>query len=301
MAKREYKDTVFVDLFFHYEKAHENFASLFSALCRFLSIDFQFEVSDLLPISLESSLYNGKRTDVLYNIKDSILVFIEHQSTLNPNMPLRDLEYLVEVLKKLPFGRTKYGSKALSLQDVIFLNLYNGREEVEDVYDSYLSKLIKTPVLKYSSLELKVTNININAGHNEKLLKMCPVLEEYSLFVDEVRKQLKMDKEKGLDIAVDNCIKQGILAEYLEKNRSGVMGLFFGNFDMETVVEVAKEESYEEGIAVGIEQGIEQGRTEGFYDAKLDTAKRLFDMGLSVDDIAKATMLQEEEIKKILK
>ena len=127
MSKREYKDTVFVDLFFHCEASCENFASLFSALCRFLSIDFKFEVSDLLPISLESSLYNGKRTDVLYNIKDSILVFIEHQSTLNPNMPLRDLECLVEVLKKLPLGRTKYGSKALSLQDVIFLNPYNGR------------------------------------------------------------------------------------------------------------------------------------------------------------------------------
>ena len=83
-----------------------------------------------------------------------------------------------------------------------------------------------------------------------------------------------------------------------------VMGLFFGNFDMETVVEVAKEESYEEGIAVGIERGIErgveQGREQGFYDAKIETAKNLSNMGLSIPDIAKATMLSEEEIKTML-
>ena len=65
MSNREYKDTVFVDLFFHCENARENFASLLSALCDFLSIDFQFEVEDLQPVSLESSLYNGCRTESL--------------------------------------------------------------------------------------------------------------------------------------------------------------------------------------------------------------------------------------------
>ena len=187
MSKREYKDTVFVDLFFHCEEALENFASMLRALCEFLGVEFCFEVEDLEQISLESTLYNGRRTDILYSIKNSLLVFIEHQSTINPNMTARFLEYVIEVLKKMPYGRKKYGSTPLPLKDVLFLNLYNGKEDAHDVYDSYLSDLIAVKILKDVSLELKVTNININAGHNEKLLKSCPVLEGYALFVAEVR------------------------------------------------------------------------------------------------------------------
>ena len=107
-----------------------------------MNIDFRFGVEDLQPISLESSLYNGRRTDILYNVKDSCLVFIEHQSTVNPNMPLRFLEYTVEVLKRLPYERKKYGREPLLLRDSIFINLYNGKEEVGEAYDSYLSGLV---------------------------------------------------------------------------------------------------------------------------------------------------------------
>lgn len=291
MSKREYKDTVFVDLFFHCEVALENFASLLRALCDFLSIDFQFGVEDLQPMSLESALYNGCRTDVLYNVKDRFLVFIEHQSTVNPNMPARFLEYVVEVLKKLPYGRKKYGRVPLFFRDFIFLNLYNGKEEVEDVYNSYLSDLIGSPVLKDSTLELKMTNININVGHNEKLLKSCPVLEGYSLFVEEVRQQLKVDQENGFDIAVDNCIQKGILEEYLSENRRGVMGLFFGDYNMETALEVAREESYDRGIAKGIERGS--------YDNQIETAKRCLSIGLPMNTIIEVTGLTNSEIVKL--
>lgn len=307
MGKREYKDTVFVDLFFHCEQAKENFTSLFKALCAFLNIDFDFDMQDLQPLSLETSLYNRCRTDVLYNIKNSFLVFIEHQSTINPNMPLRELEYAIEVLKKISDERAKYSRTPLELKDVIFINLYNGREKNKEIYDSYLSDLVKIKIKKDVSLELKVTNININAGHNERLLKACTVLEGYSLFVAEARKQLELDEEKGFEIAVDNCIKQGILSEYLNENRRGVMGLFFGEFDMDTALEVAREESYDEGIERGIEQGIERGIEQGIergieqglYAKAIETAKKLLEMNLSLRNIAIATGLNEDEIEQL--
>lgn len=291
MGKREYKDTVFVDLFFHCEDARHNFASLFGALCKFLGMDFNFGVEDLVPISLENSLHDGRRTDVLYNIKDSLLTFIEHQSTVNPNMPLRDLEYAVEVLKKLTSQRAKYASSPLELKDVIFLNLYNGKEKVKDVYDTYLSNLVKLKINKDVSLELKVTNININAGHNESLMKACPLLREYSLFVAEARKQTELDKQKGFDIAVDNCIKQGILSKYLEENRRGVMGLFLGEFNMDTALEVAREESY----YAGREEGIEKGRHEGILAA----ARNFLNLGVSIEDVIKATGLPRAELENL--
>ena len=283
MSKREYKDTVFVDLFFHCEDAIENFASLLEALCTFLKLDFHFTLCDLKPISLENSLYNERRTDVLYDVGKRLLVFVEHQSTVNPNMPLRFLEYFVEVLKKFPYERTKYGSTPLEMRDVIFINLYNGKEKTDDVYISYLSDLIKTKVIKDIALELKVFNININSPRNSHLLKLCLILKDYVLFVAEAEKHLAIDRKNGLDIAIDNCIKSGILDEYLKENRRGVMGLFLGEYDQNVALEVAREESYD------------RGRLEGYKN----TAKNLLTMGLPIEDIAKATGLSEVEIAKL--
>ena len=299
MRKREYKDTVFVDLFFHCEEAYKNFALLFRSLCEFLNINFHFEMEDLQPVSLENSLYNGRRTDVLYSIRDSLLVFVEHQSTVNPNMPLRYLEYAVEVLKKLTCQRAKYAASPLDLKDIFFLNLYNGKEKVKDVYDTYLSDLIKLKINKDVSLELKVTNININAGCNEKLMKACPVLKEYSLFVAEARKQLELDRQKGFDIAVDNCIKRGILSKYLNENRRGVMGLFFGEFNMDTALEVAREESYDKGIKKGIERGMEKGIERGREEGILTTAKNFLSLGIPIEDVIKATGLPRAELESL--
>ncbi len=311
MGKREYKDTVFVDLFFHCEEKIKNFASLLRALLIFLKLDFSFGLKDLKPISLSSSLYNGRRTDVLYDVKNTLLVFVEHQSTINPNMPLRFLEYFVEVLKKLPYERSKYGSTPLELKDVLFINLYNGKEKADDLYISYLSDLIKTKVSEDVSIELKVFNININLRHNEKLLELCPVLKDYVLFVDEAERQLSKDREKGLEIAIDNCIRKGILAEYLMENRRGIMGLFLGEYDQNIALEVAREESYDRGVMEGRQEGILEGRQEGRQEGKLEgrlegrqegirsVAKNFLSMGLPIQDVAKATGLSREEIASL--
>ena len=285
MRKREYKDTVFVDLFFHCEDAIKNFASLLKALCAFLKLEFRFELCELTPISLENSLYSGRRTDVLYDVGNKLLVFIEHQSTINPNMPLRFLEYFIEVLKKFPYERTKYGSTPLEIRDVIFINLYNGKEKTDNVYISYFSDLIKNRLIKDFSIEVKVFNININHPHNKELLDMCLILKDYVLFVLEAEKHLLLDRKTGLDIAIDYCIKNGILAEYLEENRRGVMGLFLGEYDQNIALEVAREESYD------------KGRLEGRLEGMKSTAKNFLSLGVPIEKVAKATGLSKKEIE----
>ena len=55
----------------------------------------------------------------------------------------------------------------------------------------------------------------------------------------------------------------------------------------------------EEGIQQGIERGIQQGFSDGAYQAKLETAKNLIDIGLSTENISKATGLSREEIEKL--
>ena len=287
MGKREYKDSVFVHLFSKTKDAITNFASFFDALSAFLKMGFHAEVADFEVITLDSSLYSGLRTDVLYHVKNRLLVFVEHQSTYNPNMPLRFLEYAVEVLKTFPYKVTKYGSKALEISNMIFIVLYNGKKKIKDVEVSYLSDLIKDRCGLDVGVEVKVTTLNINIGHNKEFLEKCPVLNEYVLFVSEAERQIAKDKEKGFDIAVDNCIQRGILKDYLIENRRIVMGMFFSQFDMDTELEVVREESYEEGR--------EEGREEGI----LATAKNFLSLGVPIESIIKATGLSEQEIRSI--
>lgn len=133
----------------------------------------------------------------------------------------------------------------------------------------------------------------------KKLMKACPVLKEYSLFVAEARKQLELDRQKGFDIAVDNCIKRGILSKYLNENRRGVMGLFFGEFNMDTALEVAREESYDKGIKKGIERGMEKGIERGREEGILTTAKNFLSLGIPIEDVIKATGLPRAELESL--
>ena len=119
----------------------------------------------------------------------------------------------------------------------------------------------------------------------------------------EARKQTELDKQKGFDIAVDNCIKQGILSKYLEENRRGVMGLFLGEFNMDTALEVAREESYYAGREEGIEKGIEKGREEGIekgrHEGILAAARNFLSLGVSIEDVIKATGLPRAELENL--
>ena len=54
-----------------------------------------------------------------------------------------------------------------------------------------------------------------------------------------------------------------------------------------------------EGIATGRAEGRAEGIKKGSYDTKIETAKRLLDMGFALPDIARATTLSESEIKNL--
>ena len=81
------------------------------------------------------------------------------------------------------------------------------------------------------------------------------------------------------------------------------MGMFFSQFDMDTELQVVREESYDEGWTTGVEAGIERGREEGIergaYQTKLETAKRCLAMKMLPDTIAELTGLTKEEIANI--
>lgn len=100
-----------------------------------------------------------------------------------------------------------------------------------------------------------------------------------------------MNKEKGFDIAVDNCIQRGMLKDYLIKNRRIFMGMFFSQFDMDTELAVVREESYDEGRS--------EGKMEGERKGIIDTARNFLKLGIPIEDVIKATGLSKVEIANL--
>ena len=159
--------------------------------------------------------------------------------------------------------------------------------------DAFITKPEQIP------LELTVQVLNINTDKANKVLAACKPLEEYSLFVEEVRKQTQLDSENGFTNAVKICIEKGILKEYLQRKSREVLNMLLAEYDYDTDIAVQREESLRIGIQQGIEQGIQQGFSDGSYKTKLETARILKQLGDSVKKIMQATGLTQEEVENI--
>ena len=297
-ANRKYKDSVFVDLFSEDEKAKENFLSLYNAL-HGTNLQMSCPVEN---IRLDNVMYMNIINDVSCLVDNKIIVLAEHQSTINENMPLRFLEYIARLYEKLQAPTDRYLRKLSKIPTPEFYVFYNGTEDYPEttvlkLSDAFITKPEQVP------LELTVRVFNINTNKANKVLTACKPLEEYSLFVEEVRKQTQLDPENGFTNAVKICIEKGILREYLQRKSREVINMLVAEYDYDTDIAVQRAEerqiAFAEGIEKGIEKGIEQGIADGSYQKALETAKLMRYENLGIDLISKITGLSVEEIKAL--
>ena len=253
-AKREYKDSLFRMLF----KEKKELLSLFNAVT-----GAHYENPDELQITtLENAVYMSMKNDISCVI-DLQMHLYEHQSTVNPNMPLRCLMYVGIVYEKLVINEDIYSDTRIPLPTPTFIVFYNGEQKqperrVMRLSDSFAKDTGET------NLELVVVQLNINPGYNERLKKECPTLLEYTLYVERVRKyQKEMPLDEAVERAITECIEEGILEEFLKKNRAEVrrVSILF-DFDEEKYMRMREEKGREEGRKVGREEGREVGREE---------------------------------------
>ena len=284
---REYKDSVFVDLFSGKgEFSENNIVSLYNALHE-QGIN---EKTQVKFIRLMNVLYHKLKNDVSCIINGKVLVLIEHQSTINENMPLRCLEYAVELYQSIIDAESKYEKKRIKIPSPEFYVFYNGRKEYAAREVQYLSKSFMQEQLEIQ-LELKVKVININHPENKELLNRCKILGEYKSFVDKVVEFIEEYGESGYDKAIEYCIGHGILEEYLKDNSKEVRNMLTAEYNYETELKVLRREAREEGR----EEGIKRGRGEGVCIAAQGMKKE----GLDVSLIMRITGLSEEEIAKL--
>jgi len=289
-ANRKYKDSVFVDLFSEDEKAKENFLSLYNALHN-TNLQLSCPVEN---IKLDNVMYMNIVNDVSCLVDDKIIVLAEHQSTVNENMPLRFLQYIARLYEKLQKPTDRYLRTLSKIPTPEFYVFYNGLNDYPEttvlkLSDAFITKPEQIP------LELTVQVLNINNGKGGKILKTCKTLDEYSLFVEEVRLQTQLDPENGFTNAVKLCIEKGILKEYLQRKTREVINMLIAEYDYDTDIAVQREEAGKIAFAQGISQGI----SRGYRQKALETARLMKAEPLASDLIAKVTGLTKEEIEKL--
>ena len=288
MAKhnRRYKDSVFVDFFGEDKNAKVNFLSLYNALH-----DTHLDVpTELEALRLEQVMYMAFRNDVAYLIDGKIIALVEHQSTINANMPLRFLQYAARLYERIQNPRDRYLKYLKKIPTPEFYVFYNGEEDYPESTTLRLSDAFMTLPEK-QSLELVVSVTNINYNKGSKIVHTCKPLKEYTLFVDAVRKHLKLDSENGFKNAIKECIQNDILREYLLRKSKEVMNMLIAEYDYDVDIAVQREEERE----IALQEGI----SEGSYQAKLETAKLMRTHNYPIAEICTMTGLSETEVEQL--
>ena len=290
---RKHKDRLFRKIF----QKKEDLLSLYNALNNSDYTDAQA----LQIYTMDDFLYMGMKNDLSFLIDMTLNVF-EHQSTYNPNMPLRGFLYMSSALQKyIALNHLDiYSSKPVCLPLPQYYVFYNGTKEMPDESILYLTDSMEhADAAEKSSAQFKAHMININAGHSSGIMKKCPKLYEYSLFIEEIR----INQKAGLSLvnaiqnAVDSCINKGILKEILLGNKAEVTEMILQEYDENLHIANEKEISYQEGHEIGRKEGVEIGRKE---ERKRSEVFRQKLQGKSDGEIAESLELSLETVREIL-
>ena len=287
-ANRNYKDTVFRMLF----SDRKNLLSLYNAIS-----GAHYDNPEMLEIvTLENAIYMGMKNDLAFII-DTDLFLYEHQSTYNPNMPLRDLFYISSEYQKLVDKKSLYSSILQKIPAPQFIVFYNGTEKRRDSWVNHLSEAFEN-LPGNPKLELEVLTININEGHNEELMEHCQTLKEYAKYVNCVRKYAReLELNEAVKLAVDECIRNNILSEFLRANKSEVISMSIFEYDKEEEERKLRKAEYEAGVADGFNNGF----NDGINTAKKDAAITLTELHMPIEQIALALKVDIEAVKEWLR
>lgn len=294
-VNRQYKDSVFKMLF----SDRRNLLELYNAIN-----GTGYDDPNLLEVNtLENAVYMGIKNDISC-VLDMRLNLYEHQSTWSVNLPYRFLEYIADLYSKMVMRRDVYRRTPVELPTPRFIIFYNGSEKRPEREVLKLSSLYSVKE-EHPSLELEAVCININPGNNEDLMAACRTLSDYAQFTGRIRKhKAAMPIEEAVRIAVDECIKEGILRDFLISQKAEVTKMSIYEYDFDEHMGVIREESYEDGFAEGEAVGEARGRVKGeaIGEARIKaaTARNLAGRGLAVSDIAEIVNAETGEVEQWL-
>ena len=275
-----HKDRLFIKLF----GAEENKAGMLSLYNALNDTEYS-DVNELELYTIEDVIFLGMKNDVGF-ILDDYLSLWEHQSTKNPNMPLRGFMYHAKMYEKYIKDRDMdiFSSALLKIPAPQYYVFYNGDAKAGDIEKLHLSTSYLSPVEK-GEFEWTATMLNINLGHNEDLMEKCGTLKQYATLIDKIKNGIKqgMNGKDAIINAVDWCIANNVLKDYLERHKSEVIGMVLTEYDEKKHINKEKQLS----------------REEGREENRLEVATAMLKDKCSLDSIIKYSKLPKEKVMSI--
>ncbi len=279
---RKYKDSVFTDLFGSDRDGKKNFLELYNALS---GNDYKLNEVELDRKIIEQSLYKTFNNDVSWEINGKLIVLVEHQSTVNENMPFRCLEYITRIYEGIIPVKTRYAEKVFKIPNPDFYVVYVGKKPQPAEQELRLSDAFFTK--DNSKLELVVKVKNCTDPNLLPIVKKCDILNQYCKFIEIVEQNYnKLFPKKSFKRAIEIAMEQGILTDYLDRKSREVINMLCAKY------------SYKDDIAVKKQEAFEDGQMQ----KALEAAKNFLRMKiLSPEQIAQGTGLTLEQVQDLEK
>lgn len=267
-TERNFKDTLFRKIF----KEPKELLQLYNAVN---GTDYS-DIQNLEIVTLENAIYLNVKNDVAFVIGYSLNLY-EQQASVNPNMPIRYLQYVAREYEKLIMNKTLYSSKLIKVPAPNFIVFYNGTVKQPERLEMRLSDAFET-FTDNPALELRVIQLNINMGYNKELMDKCRTLREYVIYVERVREYAKAKPlNEAVEQAVKECISEGVLSEFLSRYRAEAISMSIFEYDEERekalIREAEREMGWNEGLKAGMEHGIKEGREQGIKQGREEGIK----------------------------
>ena len=278
-VNRTFKSTLFIMLF----EDRKNLLELYNAIT-----GKHYADPELLEINtLENAIYMSMKNDVSFLI-DGRLSLYEHQSTKNPNLPLRFLLYISHLYSRLTVKANLYGETIVRIPAPEFIIFYNGKDEMPERQLLKLSDMYSVKEEK-PKLELEATLLNISGTNNRKLKEACRTLRDYAIYTDKIRAYTEtMELAEAVDRAINECIEEDVLRDFLMEHKAEARAMSIFEYDQERHMQQERE------------AGIEKGRRQGEEQLLRRLVQKKLAKGMNIADIAEALEETEERIREIV-
>ena len=290
-VNRTYKSTLFIMLF----QDKKNLLELYNAVS-----GKHYTDPEVLEINtLENAIYMTVKNDISFLI-DGWLSLYEHQSTYNPNLPLRFLLYIAKLYSRMTRNANLYGTKVIRIPPPEFLIFYNGKEELPERTVLKLSDMYEKED-PHAGLELEAVMLNISGKNNRKLKDACRTLKDYAIYTDKVREYAEeMDLADAVERAIRECIAEDVLKDFLEKHRAEAKEMSIFEYDQEKHMRQEREEAWTEGHSAGLEEGVEKGIARGEEQMLMTQIRKKLSRGKNASVIAEELEETEERVRKLI-
>jgi hypothetical protein len=271
-ANEKHKDSFFTTLF----SDHDKILSLYNALSEsHYPPETSIEITTLGDV-----FFKGRQNDLSFIIDGKLVVLCEHQSTINPNLPIRMLVYLGRVYDRIIKGKAVYTSKLVKLPRPEFIVLYNGKDDFPAEKTLKLSDAFIDLPSEYKpngDIELAVRVLNVNMGYNEAIVQKSIELNGFVAINHEIRK----NRDSGMNIneavakAVKDCADRNILSDFLEKYGSEVINMLNTEWNLDEYVAVQREEAVEDTAVSMLQDGVNPDKVAKYTKIPLERVYQL--------------------------